>query len=105
MIRCNPAAGVRTLRPSTPELLPVLPTIESCNYTTAMRPDGIEVKTVAWLILSATSTGQLWILQLGHNNGGDLAPVIGLFSMCSPPETEEHRFVLIGAGRLPLDVL
>ena len=41
----------------------------------------------------------LWISDLGEHDGGDLAPVIGLFSMRFAPIAEEERFVGVCADR------
>src|SRR6185437_14263254 len=41
----------------------------------------------------------LWIVPLGHDDGGDLATIVGLIQLGFTPVAEEKRFVLAGAGR------
>jgi len=40
----------------------------------------------------------LWIVQLSHDNGGDLAAVIGLPALCRAPIGKEYRFVRVRTG-------
>ena len=40
----------------------------------------------------------MWIVQLSHDDGRDLAAVVGLFAVAGAAVGEESRFVLIGAG-------
>ena len=46
----------------------------------------------------------MWIVQLSHDNGGDLAAVIGLGTVLGAPVAEEKRFVRIRARTLTLNL-
>ena len=46
----------------------------------------------------------MWIVQLSHDNGGDLAAVITLGAVLRTPETEKKRFVRIRARTLTLNL-
>ena len=46
----------------------------------------------------------MWIVQLSHDNGGDLATVITLGAVLRTPETEKKRFVRIRARTLLLNL-
>lgn len=95
--RTYPAA-LKSKRNRYPHRNPVLTSL-------TQSPAGISPDRHSWLILNVRSTVNLWILQLSHNNGGDLTPVIRLFAVRRPPKTEEHRFVLVGTMRLLVDGL
>src|SRR5919108_1934799 len=73
-------------------------------------------KAKSSLITDASISPKLWILQLSHDDGRDLAPVVGLFPVRRPAVAEKKRFVLpstetmalddveSAAGKAPLDI-
>ncbi len=46
----------------------------------------------------------MWIVQLSHDNGGDLTAVIALGAVLRASKTEKKRFVRIGARTLLLNL-
>ena len=46
----------------------------------------------------------MWIVQLSHDDGGDLTAVIALGAVLRTPKTEKKRFVRIGARTLLLNL-